>query len=585
MAETVADQLVAQLIAAGVRRIYGIVGDSLNPIVDAVRRSRGAANGGIDWIHTRNEEAAAFAASAEAQLTGELAVCAGSCGPGNLHLINGLFDAHRSGAPVLAIASHIPSIEIGSGYFQETHPDRLFVECSNYRELISTPGQSPRVINSALRHAIGLRGVAVVTIPGDIAELDAEGAIPAFVVPGRPVAVPDAADITALADAINAARTVAIFAGAGVSGAHDEVIAFADLVAAPIGHSLRGKDVIQYDNPFDVGMTGLLGYGAAHAGIHDADLVILLGTDFPYEQFLPDGSKVVIAQVDADASHLGRRASVTHPIHGGVLPTLAALTSLVERKADRRFLEKTLARHEKLMTSVVGTYTDVDTVTPIHPEFAATQLDAALADDAIVTADTGMGNVWQARYLTPNGRRRLIGSYLHGSMANALPQAIGAQVAYPGRQVVSLSGDGGLSMLMSELITVAAYKLPVKIVVFNNSTLGLVKLEMFVGGYPDFGVDVPAVDYAAVATALGIFGQRVEDPQQLAGALADAFAHDGPALVDIVTDPLALSLPGHISGSQVKGFALGLSKLVLGGGAGEAIQMARSNIRHVPGIR
>ena len=584
MAKTVADQLIAQLIDAGVRRIYGIVGDSLNPIVDSVRRSGGSAKGGIDWIHVRNEEAAAFAASAEAQLTGELAVCAGSCGPGNLHLINGLYDAHRSGAPVLAIASHIPSTEIGTSYFQETHPDRLFVECSNYRELISTPGQSPRVVNSAMRHAIGLRGVAVITIPGDIAELDAEGEIPAFVVPGRPVAAPDAADVALLAEAINDAKTVAIFAGAGVAGAHDEVIAFADLVAAPIGHSLRGKELIQYDNPYDVGMTGLLGYGAAHAGIHDADLVILLGTDFPYEQFLPDGSKVVIAQIDADASHLGRRASVTHPIHGDVLPTLAALSALVDRKTDRKFLEKTVERHHKLMTSVVGKYTDVDHLIPIHPEFAATELDVALADDAIVTADTGMGNVWQARYITPNGRRRLIGSYLHGSMANALPQAIGAQIAFPQRQVVSLSGDGGLAMLMGELITVAAYKLPIKIVVFNNSTLGLVKLEMFVGGYPDFAVDVPAVDYAAVANALGIFGQRVEDPQLLAGALADAFAHDGPALVDIATDPLALSLPGHISGSQVKGFALGVSKLVLGGGAGEAIQMARSNIRHVPGI-
>jgi pyruvate dehydrogenase (quinone) len=584
MAKSVADQLIAQLIDAGVRHIYGIVGDSLNPIVDAVRRSGGSAKGGIDWIHVRNEEAAAFAASAEAQLTGELAVCAGSCGPGNLHLINGLFDAHRSGAPVLAIASHIPSIEIGSSYFQETHPDRLFVECSNYRELISTAAQAPRVINSALRHAVGLRGVAVVTIPGDVAELDAEGGTPAFVIPARPSIHPDAADVALLAAAINSAKTVAIFAGAGVAGAHDEVVAFADLVAAPIGHSLRGKEWIQYDNPYDVGMTGLLGYGAAHAGIHDADLVILLGTDFPYEQFLPDGAKVVIAQVDADASHLGRRASVTHPVHGDVLPTLAALTALVERKADRRFLEKTLKHHDHLMASVVGTYTDVDRLVPIHPEFAATVLDEALADDAIVTADTGMGNVWQARYITPNGRRRLIGSYLHGSMANALPHAVGAQIAYPGRQVVSLSGDGGLSMLMGELVTVAAYDLPVKIVVFNNSTLGLVKLEMFVGGIPDFGVDVPMVDYAAVANALGIFGQRVEDPQDLRAALTTAFAHDGPALVDVVTDPLALSLPASITAAQVKGFALGVSKLVMNGGVGEAVRMARSNIRHVPGL-
>jgi pyruvate dehydrogenase (quinone) len=578
--KTVADQLVAQLIGAGVHHIYGIVGDSLNPIVDAVRRSGGSAKGGIDWIHVRNEEAAAFAAGAEAQLTGELAVCAGSCGPGNLHLINGLFDAHRSGAPVLAIASHVPSAEIGSGYFQETHPDRLFVECSNYRELISTAAQAPRVINSALRHAVGLRGVAVVTIPGDVAELEATGVAPAFVVPARPSVVPAQADVESLAAAINRAKTVAIFAGAGVEGAHDEVVAFADLIAAPVGHSLRGKQWIQYDNPFDVGMTGLLGYGAAHAGIHDADLVILLGTDFPYEQFLPDAAKVVIAQVDADPSHLGRRASVSLPVHGGVLPTLAALTPLVERKTNRRFLDATLKRHHKLVGGAVGKYTEVTTREPIHPEFAASTIDRLLGEDAIVIADTGMGNVWQARYITPNGKRRLIGSYLHGSMANAVPQAIGAQVAYPGRQVVTMSGDGGVSMLLGELITVAAYSLPVKIVVFNNSTLGLVKLEMLVDGFPDFGVDVPTVDYAAVASALGIFGRRIVHPGDLGSALTDAFAHDGPALVDIVTDPLALSLPAAITGEQVKGFSLAMSKVVLNGGAGEAVGLVRSNIEH-----
>ncbi len=584
MTITVADQLVAQLIEADVHHIYGIVGDSLNPIVDAVRRTGGSAKGGIDWIHVRNEEAAAFAAGAEAQLTGRLAVCAGSCGPGNLHLINGLFDAHRSGAPVLAIASHIPSSEIGSSYFQETHPDRLFVECSNYRELISTAAQAPRVINSALRHAVGLRGVAVVTIPGDVAEFDAVGTAPAFVLPGAASVVPSEADVAALASAIDAASTVAIFAGAGVEGAHDEVIAFADLIAAPIGHSLRGKQWIQYDNPFDVGMTGLLGYGAAHAGIHDADLVILLGTDFPYEQFLPDAKKVTIAQIDSDPSKLGRRASVTHPVHGDVLATLAALTPLVKRKTDRRFLEKTLARHARLLDGAVGTYTDVDTITPIHPEFAASTLDAVLSDDAIVIADTGMGNVWQARYITPNGRRRIIGSFLHGSMANAVPQAIGAQIAYPDRQVVTISGDGGVSMLLGELITVAAYDLPITVVVFNNSTLGLVKLEMLVDGFPDFGVDVPSVDYAAVAGALGFQSQRVEDPRMLRQALETALAHPGPSLVDVVTDPLALSLPSAISGEQVKGFSLALSKIVLGGGVGEAVRLVRSNIRHVPGL-
>ena len=584
MAQTVADQLIAQLSDAGVRRIYGIVGDSLNPIVDAVRRTGGSRKGGIDWIHVRNEEAGAFAAGAEAQLTGELAVCAGSSGPGNLHLINGLYDAHRSGAPVLAIASHLPSNQIGTSFFQETHPDRLFVECSHYCELISTARQAPRVINAAMRHAIGLRGVAVVTIPGDLAKLDADRPAPTFVLPSRAALVPDEADIRALASAIDSAKTVAIFAGIGVAGAHDEVVAFADLLAAPIGHSIRGKEYIQYDNPFDVGMTGLLGYGAAHAGIHDAELLILLGTDFPYDQFLPDGRKVMIAQVDSAPDHIGRRANVEYPIHGDVRSTIAALTALVAPKTNRRFLKKTLDRHHRLLDSVVGEYTDVETTIPIHPEFAASVLDELMSNDAIVTADTGMCNVWHARYITPNGRRRLIGSYLHGSMANALPQAIGAQLAYPGRQTVAMAGDGGLSMLMGELITAVAYKLPVKVVVFNNSTLGLVKLEMLVDGLPDFGVDVPAVDFATIAKAVGFHAVRVDDPGMLRSALTEALAHDGPTLVDIITDPNALSLPPTITADQVKGFGLALSKVVLNGGVGEAVRMARSNIRHLPGL-
>lgn len=584
MAHTIADQLVEQLIDAGVRRIYGIVGDSLNPIVDAVRRSGGSKEGGIDWIHVRHEESAAFMAAADAQLTGRLAVCAGTAGPGNLHLINGLYDAHRSGAPVLAIAAHIQTTEIGAGYFQATHPDRLFVECSNYCEQIATAAQSPRVVNSALRHAITGPGVAVIVIPGDVGELEASASFPALVTTGPATLVPDEADVRALATAIDNAGTVAIFAGAGVEGAHDEVIAFAELVTAPIGHSLRGKQWIQYDNPFDVGMTGLIGYGAAHAGIHDADLLLLIGTDFPYEQFLPDADKVVIAQIDADAAHLGRRASVAHPVHGDVRATLALLTELVTPKTNRTFLDRTLKKHEKLLDTVTDTYTDVATVTPIHPEFAITVIDDAAAENAIFTADTGMGTVWQARYITPTADRRIIGSFLHGTMANALPHALGAQVAYPGRQVVAIAGDGGLSMLLGELITAVMYALPIKVFVFNNSTLGMVKLEMLVDGFPSFGVDVPAVDYCGIARAMGFHAERVEDPKRLEDAVATAFAHDGPALVDIITDPRALSLPPAITGEQVKGFALGMSKTVLHGGAAEAVKMARSNIRHLPGI-
>lgn len=569
------------LVGAGVRRIYGIVGDSLNPVVDEVRRTGGSAKGGIDWIHVRHEEAAAFAASAEAQLTGELAVCAGSCGPGNLHLINGLYDAHRSGAPVLAIASHIPSAEIGSGYFQETHPDRLFGECSLYNELVLTSDQAPRVFGSAIRAAISGQGVAVVTLPGDIAELKATSSTAPLVLPGRPCVVPDAASVERLAQAINDAGSVAIFAGHGVRDAHDEVIALAEQIGAPIGHSLRGKEAIQHDNPFDVGMTGLLGYGAAHAGMHDADLLLMLGTDFPYSQFLPDDVKS--AQVDIDASALGRRTRVDVPVHGDVLATLQALVPLVRRKDDRTFLDTWLARHDKMMHRTIGAYTrSADKLVPIHPEYAASILDDLADDDAIFTTDTGMCNVWTARYVNPTGDRRFIASMLHGSMANALPHAIGAQISHPGRQVVSISGDGGLSMLLSELLTVAMYRLPIKIVLFDNSTLGMVKAEMLVDGLPDFGVDVPQVDYTAIAAAAGLRAERVEDATQIRQALSTAFATDGPALVQLITDPLALSIPPTITGEQVRGFAMALSKVVLTGGVGEAVQMARSNLRNVP---
>ena len=364
--KTVADQLVQQLVDAGVSRIYGIVGDSLNPIVDAVRRTGGSEKGGIDWIHVRHEEAAAFAAAADAQITGKLAVCAGSCGPGNLHLINGLYDAHRSGAPVLAIASHIPSAQIGMGYFQETHPERIFIECSSYTELVSTAVQSPRVVQSAIQHSVARNGVSVIVLPGDIADCPAEGTPPTLVETRRPTVVPDAGDVKALADVINGSRKVAIFAGAGVRDARAEVLALAETVGAPIGHSLRGKEWIQYDNPYDVGMTGLLGYGAAHDGIHGADLLLLIGTDFPYDQFLPDDVRT--AQIDIAAERLGRRTSLDLAVHGDVASTLNALIPQLDRKTDRGFLEDTLAKHNTLMTKVVGAYTDpVKQRTPIHP--------------------------------------------------------------------------------------------------------------------------------------------------------------------------------------------------------------------------
>ena len=576
----VAEQLVSQLIDAGVHRVYGIVGDSLNPVVDAIRKSGGSKKGGIDWVHVRHEEAAAFAAAAEAQLTGKLAVCAGSCGPGNLHLINGLYDAQRSAAPVLAIASHIPSVQIGQMYFQETHPDRLFNECSVYNEMISSAEQAPRVVNAAIRHAVELSGVSVISLPGDVSDLKATSPSPKYVPSRRPVLSPNEEDVRQLADVLNRAKKVAIFAGAGVEGAHDEVIELADVLKAPIGHTLRGKDFIQYDNPFDVGMTGLLGYGAAAEGMNDADVLIMLGTDFPYDQFLPDTFTV---QVENHPEKLGRRTDISLPIHSDVKPLITALLPLLDRDRSDAFLKAKVKKHSKIMHSPIGAYTrNAEHMKPIHPEYAAHILNEVASKDAIFTADTGMCNVWTARYIDPLGTRRLIGSFLHGSMANALPHAIGAQVAFPNRQVISVSGDGGLSMLLGELVTARMYNLPIKVVVFNNSTLGMVKLEMLVNGLPDYGTDVHDVNYAEVASAIGLHGERVTEPSRLRGALQEAFAYNGPALIEVMTDPNALSLPPEIRSGQVIGFATAMSKIVLNRGAGEAVAMATSNMRNIP---
>ncbi|MFF5937090.1 pyruvate dehydrogenase [Streptomyces sp. NPDC012508] len=575
--QNVAEQFVDILVRAGVRRLYGVVGDSLNPVVDAIRRTPD-----IDWIQVRHEETAAFAAGAEAQITGRLAACAGSCGPGNLHLINGLYDAHRSMAPVLALASHIPSSEIGLGYFQETHPDRLFSECSHYSELISNPRQMPRLLQTAIQHAIGQSGVSVVSLPGDIASEPApDKAWETALVTSRPTVRPSDAEITALARMVDEAERVTLFCGSGTAGAHAEVMQFAERVKAPVGHALRGKEWIQYDNPFDVGMSGLLGYGAAYEATHECDLLIMLGTDFPYNAFLPDDVRIV--QVDVRPERLGRRSKLDLAVWGDVRETLNCLIPRVRAKADRRFLDRMLKKHADALEGVVKAYTrKVEKHVPIHPEYVASVLDELADDDAVFTVDTGMCNVWAARYVSPNGRRRIIGSFSHGSMANALPQAIGAQFTDRGRQVISMSGDGGFSMLMGDFLTLVQYDLPVKIVLFNNSALSMVELEMLVAGLPSYGTTNHNPDFAAVARAAGAYGIRVEKPKHLAGALKDAFKHKGPALVDIVTDPNALSIPPKISREMVSGFALSASKIVLDGGVGRMLQMARSNLRNVP---
>ena len=577
MSGNFARQLVDTLAAQGVRRIFGLVGDSLNPVVDAVRQSDD-----IEWIHVHNEESAAFAAGAESLVTGDLAVCAASCGPGNTHLIQGLYDAHRNGAKVLAIASHIPSQMIGSSFFQETHPEQIFQECSGYCEMVNSAEQGAKILHNAIQSTMAGNGVSVLVMPGDLASEDAADmpTLKSTVTAARGVVKPEKSQVDDLARAINDAESVTFMVGAGAAGARDEVLELAARIKAPVGHALGGKEIIEYDNPFDVGMSGLLGYGGLQKAMDDADLFIMIGTDFPYSDFLPTAN---VAQIDADASHIGRRTTVTHPVHGDVGETIRAVLPLVTEKTDSSFLDKMLRHHERELTKVVEAYTHgVEDRTPIHPEFAARVLDELAADDAVFTVDTGMCNVWAARYVTPNGRRRVLGSWRHGTMANALPHAIGAQAADPTRQVLSMSGDGGLAMLLGELLTVRRSGLPVKTIVFNNSSLGMVKLEMLVEGMPDYGTDHDDVDYAAVAAAMGMRSVRITDPKRLREQLADALAYDGPVLVDVVTDPDALSMPPEISLEQVAGFAKASVRTVLDGGVGKMIDMARANLRNVP---
>jgi pyruvate dehydrogenase (quinone) len=575
MGNRVGDQLIARLAEAGVERIYGVVGDSLNPVTDALRL-----NNKVKWIHVRNEEAGAFAAGAEAQLTGKLTACAGSCGPGHLHLINGLFDAHRSNAPVLAIASHIPSSEIGTAYFQETHPQNLFQECSYYCELISNPAQFERVLHIAMQHAIGKSGVAVIALPGDIAgaELPA-GAGSRSLVTKRPSIRPSDKDLARLADLINSAKKVALFCGIGCENAHDEVVALAEKIKAPVGHSYRGKPFIEYDNPYDIGMTGMIGFGMCYEAIHECDLLLLLGTDFPYDKFLP--TKCKIAQIDIRVERLGRRSKIDQGIWGDVRETLQALMPMLDTKPAGDFLANTLAKHKEKLQKM-NVYVDhVGKRLPMHPEPVAAALSEAAAPDAIFTADTGMCNVWSARYIKASKGRRIIGSFNHGSMANALPMAIGAQCAYPGRQVISMSGDGGLAMLMGDLLTLTQYDLPIKLVVFDNSALGMVKLEMETAGMPDYQTDLKNPNFAKVAEAIGMMGVRIENPADLASGFKKALEHKGPALIDVVTDPNALSIPSHADRSQAVGFALALGKMVLAGNLDEVVDTVKGNIRHI----
>jgi len=576
MAKTVADQFADTLAAAGVKRIYGIVGDSLNGLTDAIRRQ-----GKIEWVHVRNEEVAAFASGGEAHLTGELVVCAGSCGPGNLHLINGLFDCHHSRVPVLGIAAQIPSSEIGSGYFQETHPQELFRECSHYCELVSGANQMPRVLEVAIRQAVGKRGVSVVVIPGDVllqSAVDAPAPKPDGLLPRQPVVVPAKSDLDRLAALLNGDAGVTILCGSGCAGAHAELLALGERLKAPMVHALRGKEHVEWDNPYNVGMTGLIGFSSGYYAMLDCDVLLMLGTDFPYRQFYPHGSGIKIAQLDLRPENIGRRAPVDLGVVGDVKATLTPLVPLLQQKADGRRLEQARAHYAKARRALDELAVGAAGKHLIHPQQIAKAISDQASADAVFTCDVGLPTVWAARYLAMNGKRRLLGSFFHGSMANAMAQAIGAQSSFPNRQVISLSGDGGFSMLMGDFLSLVQLDLPVKVVVFNNGALGFIELEQKSTGFLDFGTEFKNPNFAAMAEAVGIRGIRLERPDDVNDGLAAALAHKGPVLVDAVVNRQELAMPPAVTTEMAKGFTLFMVKAVMSGRGDEVIDLARSNL-------
>jgi pyruvate dehydrogenase (quinone) len=566
---------VATLKASGVRRVYGLPGDSINGLTDALRR-----DGDVVWEHVRHEEAAAFAAAGEAAVTGQLAVCAASCGPGNLHLINGLFDANRSRVPVLAIAAHIPREEIGGGYFQETHPQELFRECSVYSELVSVPEQLPRILEIAMRFALERSGVSVVVIPGEIFLHNVRrDSSPRAIRRSASIARPDPESLVAAAELLNAAKRVTILAGAGCQGAHKELIEIANVLKAPIVHALRGKEFVEYENPFDVGMTGLLGFASGYRAMEHCDALLMLGTDFPYRPFYPENARVV--QVDIRGEQIGHRVPVEVGLVGTVKATVEALLPHLEPACDATHLARMRSHYRRTRERLDVLAVSHGERGPIHPQTLAKAIDELATDDAVFLADVGTPTLWAARYLTMNGRRRLIGSFNHGTMANAMPQAIGVQASHPGRQVVTLSGDGGLAMMLGELLTLRQQHLPVKVVVFNNGALSFVELEMKADGIINYGTDLDNPGFAEVARAIGLHGVRIEHPSELASGLRTAFAHDGPALIEVMTARQELSIPPSISAAQAKGFTLWATRSILSGRGDEVLEVAKTNIHEL----
>ncbi|AXB78382.1 thiamine pyrophosphate-dependent enzyme [Novosphingobium sp. P6W] len=564
---TVAEVIVKTLEAAGVRRCYGIPGDTLNHVTDAIRTSS------IRWVHVRHEEAAGFAAGAEAMLTGELAACAGSCGPGGLHFINGLFESHRNRAPVVLIASQIVRDELGFDFPQEVDFKSVYASCTVFCEEIRTPAQARRMTAMAAQAALAKRGVAVLIVPADVSSAKAP-AEPDFAVHrAQPVVRPSDAELDSLANALNSGKKVAIYGGSGCEHAHDAVVALAARLRAPVARTSRAKDFLEHDNPYDVGMTGIFGSESGYHALMACDVLLLLGCDFAWRQFYPE--KATILQVDLDGSHLGRRHPVDIGVIGDIAPTLEALLPRIAQREDGAFLDECLKHHRKA-EEAQAKHATVGKGGAIHPQYLTETISRHAAPDAIFTADGGSPMVWCLRHIASTGRNRTVVSLSHGTMANAMPQALGAKAAFPDRQAISLSGDGGIAMLLGDLLTAVQEKLPIKVAVYNNGALDFVEIEQKVEGLLDAYTDLVNPDFARVAEAIGFRAQRVEKAEDLDAAVQAWLAEPGPALLDVVTDRFELVTPPSVKPGQVAGMALYSAKAVLGGRGGDVLGMVRN---------
>jgi pyruvate dehydrogenase (quinone) len=571
MPDSVADALWSMLAGAGVQRCYGIVGDALNPVIDALRR-----DGRVEFIQVRNEEAGVFAAVAEAHLTGNLVAVCGTSGPGAIHLVNGLIDAQREGVPVIAIVGDTVTSLIDSGTIEEINPYATFQVASLYTGRLVNPAQTRTVVQTAIRTALSERGPTVIAVPGDVASRKVPDDSYQGVVHNPPLLRPNDEDLRALAQMIDEAGSVTIFGGDGCRDAHDEVVALAEKLHAPVGYAYRGKQWLEWGNPNAVGMTGLLGWGGAYEAMHNCDLCLLLGTNFPLPDFYPKRAKKV--QVDLRPANIGRRTHIDMGLVGDIKDTVAALLPLVAHKAGTHHLARALKTTEKWRKNMSHYVTRGPDVTPIRPEYLVATLDELADDDAVVSADTGTACIWTARYITAKQNRNIFGSLSWASMANAMPNAIGAALAYPGRQAIAICGDGGLSMLMGDLLTIAERQIPVKLVVLDNSGFQFVHIEQEEAGIQPFGTKFANPDLAKVAESIGLTGIRVEDPRQVRDTVAQFLAIPGPALLDAITDPYALSLPPHVSFGEAEGFSLSFAKQALNGNLDDVIQTVKSNV-------